>query len=165
MDRVVVDLELGRGYMYGLDELSIAGFEVAVTWSEHDGFRHWGGGEGRALIDYLLLYREIVGFNLLGYDHRVLQGYLLPHERGIAAELRRRTVDLHTLLQGAAGRRASLEEVARATLGEGKLPAPRTDDPALLAAYCERDVELTRDLDRYRRAYGLLHLRGESISL
>lgn len=157
--RVVVDLELGRGFGYGLTDIRISGFEVAVTWSDTDGFIHWGGGNGRQLLGYLLEHAEIVGFNLLSYDNAVLRGYLLVHEeRRIGDELKLRTIDLHSLLYQATGRRYGLDTVARQTLGEGKLTPPDDGDPVLFAEYCERDVELTRDLDDYRRAFGVLYV-------
>lgn len=158
--RVVYDLELGRGFGYGLAELGIAGFALAVTWSERDGFIHWDGRHGRALLQFLLDFDEIVGFNLLSYDNSVLRGYLLASEHTLVRTLQDRTIDLHHRLYVASGRRYSLQDVATSTLGEGKRPAPRGDDPLLLAEYCERDVELTHDLDDFRRTYGLLYVRG-----
>lgn len=164
--RVVVDLELGRGFGYGLHELGIAGFQVAVTWSDVVGFIHWPGDTGRALLGYLLQHDEVVGFNLLAYDNAVLAGYLLPAQRGIAGLLKERTLDLHAMLYRATGRRHSLQSVAQATLGEGKLTPPTDDDPILFAEYCQRDVELTRDLDDYRRQYGWLYTgTGEAVML
>ena len=160
VNRVVFDLELGRDYGLGLQDLDYAGFEVAVTWDDLDGFRHWRGAQGRALLGYLLEHTAIVGFNLLAYDHRVLAGYLTSGERWMVQELKAATVDLHLLLWQATGVRHSLEEVATNTLGEGKVVPPAGYDPALQADYCERDVELTRDLDDYRRQYGLLYVRG-----
>ena len=160
MSRVVVDLELGRGFGFGIGDLGFAGFDVAVTWSDVDGFTHWPGSAGRALLRYLLEHSQIVGFNLLAYDNRVLAGYLQPGDRWMVGELTRRTVDLHALLFGALGRRPSLQEVATNTLHESKSEPPAAYDPVLLADYCQRDVELTRDLDDFRRAYGVLYVRG-----
>ena len=159
--RVVVDLELGRGFGLGLEDLHFAGFALAVTWSEGDGFVHWSGAAGRALLDYLLAHGEIVGYNLLASDTRVLAGYLLPSERALIGELTGRTIDLHSLLFQATGRRHSLDSVALATLGERKLPRPEVDDADLVAEYCERDVELTRDLDDFRRYFGRLYVAGD----
>ena len=158
--RVVVDLELGRGFGYRLPDLGIAGFEIAVTWDDTDGFIHWGGSTGRLLLQYLLDHAEIVGFNLLSYDNKVLSGYLLANEGRIVEELRERTIDLHQLILVATGRRYSLETVAQNTLQVGKLRPPDDGDVALMAEYCERDVELTRDLDDYRRAFGVLYVSG-----
>ena len=158
INRVVFDLELGRGFGYGLADIPVAGYEVAVTWSDVDGVVHWGGTAGRLLLDYLLGHAEIVGFNLVSYDNRVLSGYLLPREQHIAEQLRERTVDIPSLLLRATGRRYSLETVAQHTLGAGKLRPPDDGDPVLVAEYCERDVELTRDLDDYRRAFGVLYV-------
>ena len=166
MNRVVLDLELGRGFGYGLGDLGFAGFEVAVTWSDADGFTHWPGTAGRVLLKYLLGHGEIVGFNLLAYDNRVLAGYLQPREAWMVEELKAATVDLHALLYAATERRYSLREVATNTLGEAKAVPPMAYDPVLLADYCQRDVELTRDLDDFRRAYGLLYVRsGQAVQL
>ncbi len=161
MDRVVVDVELGRGFGYGLEDIGHSGFEIAITWSDVDGFLHWPGSGGRALLDYLLDHQQIVGYNLLAYDNQVLAGYLLPSEAALLLpDLKERTVDLHALLYQATGQRHSLESVARATLAEGKIRPPADPNPLLLAEYCERDVELTRDLDDHRRLYGVLYVRN-----
>ena len=161
-----MDLELGKGFGYGLQDLEIAGFELAVTWGDVDGITHWPGSIGRELLRYLREFDEVVGYNLLAYDNRVLSGYLLPGERRLAADLQNRTVDLHALLFRQTGRRYSLQQVASATLGEGKLPFPLGDDPVLVAEYCQRDVELTRDLDDFLQAYGLLYVSdGEGVLL
>ena len=158
--RVVFDLEQGRRYGYALADLDHAGFEVAVTYDDHHGFLRWDGAWGRALYAYLLKHDEIVGFNVYAYDKRVMAGYLTGADRGLPARLREKTVDLHALLMAADGRRFSLQEVATNTLGEGKATPPVGYDPVLLGDYCERDVALTRDLDDYRRAYGVLYVRG-----
>ena len=69
-------------------------------------------------------------------------------------------MDLHQLILLATGRRYSLETVAQNTLQVGKRHPPEDGDPALMAEYWERDVELTRDLDDYRRAFGVLYVSG-----
>jgi hypothetical protein len=153
--RVVVDLELGRGFGYELADLPVSGFAVAITWDDHDGFLCWHGAEGRELLDYLLAHDEIVGFNLLRYDNTVLAGYLLPSEQHLLAQLREKTIDLHALLLHETGIRWSLDRIAQEVLGESKLPAPTGGDWQELAHYCERDVELTRDLDDVRRVLGV----------
>ena len=162
IDRVVVDIELGRGFGYTFADLDIAGFAFAVTWDEHGGLLRWHGTEGRELLAYLLRHNQIVGFNLLSYDNRVLAGYLTASEHAVVGELEDKTVDLLHLIRLKLGRRASLNEVALATLGERKLPPPVGDDPDPedVWQYCEWDVELTRDLDDFRRAYGVLYVGG-----
>ncbi len=90
----------------------------------------------------------------------MLAGYLRGGDDRLAKELKRRTIDLHSLLYQATGRRYALDSVARETLGQAKFTPPANGDPILLAEYCERDVELTRDLDDFRRQYGLLYVLG-----
>ena len=95
-----------------------------------------------------------MGFNLLRYDNAVLAGYLLPSERHLVGTLTRKTVDLHTLVLRDTGERWSLERIAQRLLGVGKLAVDADSTHDEIAAYCERDVELTRDLDDLRRLNG-----------
>ncbi len=147
-DLIFFDLETQRlfGDVGGRHDTEKLGLSVAVTLSERDGVRVYQESEVEALTDRLLAADLVVGFNLLNFDYWVLKGYV--GGRIFAA----RTLDLYLALQ-AAGWRASLEALARATLGTGKSgdgrQAVRWFQEGRLdrvASYCRADVELTRRL-------------------
>lgn len=122
---VVVDIEVGKSFtdkaLFQTPEKLIYG--VGCTLSDEQGFRDWIGEESvPALVRYLLMFDQVVGFNHQRFDYGVLSGALMrefergePHcsrvrkavgtqwnlserdpEPGMVAELLRgRTVDIH----------------------------------------------------------------------
>ena len=99
----------------------------------------------------------MVGFNLIGFDWPVLAAELGPWVTELP------TLDLLVEAQRALGRRISLDSLAQATLGMGKLGSGldaleyyRAGDWDRLERYCLEDVKLTRDLYEYARRYGQL---------
>ncbi len=105
----------------------------------------------------------VVGFNCKRFDYGVLSAYT-------ARDLSRLpTLDLMEDVQACLGHRLSLQALGEATLGAGKtadgLQAVawwREGRLEELAAYCQADVELTRDLFRFGQEQGhLLFTRKE----
>lgn len=97
----------------------------------------------------------IVGYNLLGFDLPALSVYgqidldTLP------------ILDLFLEIKNQAGRRVSLDAVVSQTLGVHKsgvgldaIKYYQQSDLASLAAYCLKDVEITRDLYDFGRRHG-----------
>lgn len=165
-NRVVVSLIRSDGTVRAADERPIRPFDVAVTWSAGDGIRRWRGKDGRALAYYLGHVQTVVGFDILRYDIHILRAYLRPDERAVGETLLWRTVDLWDLLRLRTGLRVSLNQVAVDTLGQGtRRPRLGTADREEAFRYCERNVELIRALDDYRRAFGLVYLCGLAVKL
>ena len=106
---------------------------------------------------------QIIGFNLIGFDWPVLA----PELGDWVLELP--TLDLMLEAQKALGHRVSLDSLAQATLGGGKLGSGldalhyyATGDWDRLERYCLEDVKLTRDLYEYAKKNGSLYfLKGK----
>jgi DEAD/DEAH box helicase domain-containing protein len=138
---------------------NIAGLRLAlaVTFDADQGFRTWLEPQAAALAEALQAAERVVGFNLLRFDYRVLAAYAPD----LPARLAGKTVDLHAEIAERLGFRASLEQVARATLGRAKsgdglqsVAWFRAGQIERVAEYCRADVELTRDLYQHGRRYG-----------
>ncbi|HSL39255.1 MAG TPA: Zn-binding domain-containing protein, partial [Desulforhopalus sp.] len=109
------------------------------------------------LVERLQQYQVVVGFNNKRFDNRVLSAYtdanlgLLP------------SIDLLEEIHAHLGYRLSLHRLAETTLGAGKsadglqsLQWVREGRLDLVERYCQRDVELTRDLFLYALQHGFL---------
>jgi DEAD/DEAH box helicase domain-containing protein len=115
------------------------------------------------LIARLRSLELVIGFNLKRFDYRVLGAYT-PHDLG-----RLPTLDLLEEVQAKLGFRLSLQALGEATLGAAKsadgLQAVqwwREGNTWDLAAYCQRDVELTRELFLFGQEHGYLLYRRKS---
>lgn len=155
MNVVVFDLETQRLFdeVGGRHNTRKLGLAVAVTYTAADGaFHHFTEAEVDALVDQLNAADRVVGFNLLNFDYEVLRAYRsdLP-DRG-------HTVDLLDHIYRRLGFRVSLDSLAGATLGTSKsadgLQAVRWYKEGRIQevlAYCQQDVEVTRQLYEYGR--------------
>lgn len=93
---------------------------------------------------------RIIGFNSLGFDVPALSSYAPAHFPKLPH------FDMLAHIREAQGKRVSLEALARATLGTGKLDSGENaikywqkgdkESLAKLKKYCEADVTITRDL-------------------
>jgi DEAD/DEAH box helicase domain-containing protein len=118
------------------------------------------------LVEVLQTADLVIGFNVHRFDYTVLQPY--TH-----VELRRLpTVDMLTHIHGKLGFRVSLDALVGATLGLGKsadgLQAVRWYKQGRLDKvmdYCQRDVELTRDLYEFGQRHGHVRFRDRRGSL
>ena len=159
-NRLVLDLETKRSFdeVGGAHNKAKLGVSVVgVYFYEGDRFAAYREEHFAELETALRGVEQIVGFNLIGFDWPVL-----------AAELGDWVYDLPTLdlmveAQKALGRRISLDSLAQATLGTGKLGSGldaleyyRAGDWARLERYCLEDVKLTRDLYEYAKQHGQL---------
>jgi DEAD/DEAH box helicase domain-containing protein len=146
----VFDLETKRSAQEvgGWHNVEQMGISVGVVYdSKIDGFAAYLEDEIDALIDHLASAAVIVGFNILGFDYRVLAG-------ATGRQLYERpTLDLLKLIQDRLGYRLSLNRLAEQTLGHTKssdgLQALRWYKQGKIREivdYCRQDVALTRDL-------------------
>ena len=108
--------------------------------------------------------RLVVGFNIVGFDYKVLNGYTgEDYSRSVT------TLDLLQDIHQRLGKRLSLSHLCQETLGSDKtadglislgwVKEGRLD---LVEAYCRKDVELLRDLYLFgrREGYVLYRPRG-----
>ncbi len=146
----VFDLETKRSAadVGGWHRAHRMGISVGVVYdSGEDRYLTYGEDEVERLIDHLHRFELVVGFNNRRFDNRVLSGYtsadldLLPN------------LDILREIKGRLGYRLSLNRLAFHTLGVEKsgdglqaLRWYRQGRFDLLADYCRRDVEITRNL-------------------
>ncbi len=131
---------------------------VAVLYDvERDEFLTFREDEVPAMLKSLEEFDVVVGFNILRFDYSVLSMYA---DRDL---LELPTLDMLTEIKKVLGYRVSLDNLAQATLGVSKsadgLQALRwwkegkVDE---IAAYCQQDVAVTRDLYLHGQEHGYL---------
>lgn len=169
-DVIVLDLETQRTFeeVGGRDDMDRLMVSVAGIYSyKEDAFTVYTEHEVFRLFPLLEAAGLIVGFNIKGFDYKVLQAY---HHRPLD---RLPTLDIMEEAVKALGHRLRLESLARASLGEGKIGTGldairyfRNREMKKLKAYCLEDVKITRDLYEYGKRHKklLYHDRkGEQI--
>jgi len=150
---LVFDLETQRSFqdVGGRNAMRDLGMSLGVVYSFlDDAFTTFSEAGAGALIDRLTSAELVIGYNLLGFDYEVLNGYRQTDWRAV------KTLDIMLELQGKLGFRPKLDSVVQATLG-----TPKTADGLqalawwkegrldLIESYCTDDVRLTRDLYLY----------------
>lgn len=166
MKRLVLDLETQRSFdeVGGAHNRALLGVSVVGIYHyDGDRFATYRGEAFGELERILREADEVVGFNLVGFDLPVLAAVLGDWVTELG------TVDLMLEAQRSIKRRVSLDAVAQATLGAGKLGSGldaleyyRAGDFDRLERYCLEDVRLTRDLFEYAKKHGyLLYKKGD----
>jgi len=155
---VIFDLETQRTFQEvgGRRNLHRLGLAAAVTYSLRDGqFHHYLEQQAADLVAELKAADLVVGYNVIGFDYAVLQPYTQVRLRQLP------TLDMMLELERALGFRLGLDSVASATLGTRKsadgLQAVRWYRQGKLdqvLAYCQQDVEVTRQLYEFGRDNG-----------
>jgi len=131
---------------------------LGVTYSARDHeYRIFLEDEAGRLVDDLCRADLVVGYNIIGFDYRVLSAYDVRDLSQLP------TLDMMVDLEKAAGFRPKLESVAMATLGVGKtadgadalrwFQEGRMEE---IAEYCCYDVKVTRLLHEYGQRHGCL---------
>ena len=154
MDIVYFDLETQRtaNDVGGWDKKHEMGMSVGVTFSSRDNrYEIFPESRVQDLIDRLKRADLVVGYNILRFDYEVLMGYTI-----LSLPEQLRTLDLLMDIEKAAGHRLKLEDVARGTLGVGKIAEGldairwwREGKIAEIAEYCCFDVKVTRMVHEY----------------
>ena len=141
---------------------------VAVSHDDATGeYRTFLEPDVPALIEQLFAARLVVGFNLLGFDYRVLRPYtdrklnLLP------------TLDIFDHVHRRTGFRSKLDTMAGETLGARKsshglesLKWWKAGEVDRVVDYCREDVRLTYELYRYGKEHGAVFtkdMRGHRV--
>jgi DEAD/DEAH box helicase domain-containing protein len=144
----------------GFSNISAFGMSVAVTWNDGHGFRAWLEKDASELVKELERADKVIGFNSVGFDYEVLSAYV-PNVHNL---LDGKSFDILADLEGRLGFRVSLENICLATLGKGKIGSGRDavewfrqGQIEKVVLYCQRDVELTRDIYRYGQENGFIY--------
>lgn len=159
--KVVIDLETKRSFdeVGGADNKARLGVSVVCGY-DYGEDRYFCIREGalETLVPVLEAAERVIGFNLHGFDYPVLAAELGDWVHALP------TTDLMAEAQRALGHRASLENLARATLGSGKLGSGldalayyRAGEWEKLERYCLEDVKLTKALYEYAQCEGMLY--------
>ncbi len=140
-----------------VDKLKVA---LAVTWDEKNGMRTWYEDDVPRLLTELKNFQPIVTFNGENFDFKVLSAY------GPVDFLNSQSTDMLAIMSRKLGFRVKLESVALATLGRRKTGTGtesvdwwQSGDPEkrrMVADYCSKDVELTRDLYFFGKEKGFV---------
>jgi DEAD/DEAH box helicase domain-containing protein len=134
---------------------------VAVTYSTAEAtYRHFSEEQAADLVAELQGASLVVGFNVFRFDYTVLQPYTDVPLRTLP------TVDMLQHLYDRLGFRLSLDAVAAATLGATKsadgiqaVEWYRRGEIDKVLAYCQRDVEVTRDVYEFGKRHGFVRYR------
>ncbi len=163
---VLFDVETKRsaGEVGGFAHLQRLGVALAVTLDLEEGrFSVYHERDVAALVAQLRGAHLVVGFNAVGFDYPVLQGY-------VGEDLRRTlpTLDLFEEVERTTGLRVGLSHLATETLGASKsadglasLEWVKEGRFDLIEQYCRHDVALLRDLYLYGRREGCLLFRNK----
>jgi DEAD/DEAH box helicase domain-containing protein len=157
-------LRLSNEVEGGWGNVRAFGVAVAVTWDSDNRFRRWFEGDSKNLIAELETFTRIITFNGNRFDLEVLRAYA-PVEG-----LRRLSFDVLETLHKQLGHRVKLDQLARDTLGRAKsgdgLQAVewwRAGDKERVAAYCEEDVAILRDIVEHGRTKGYVVLASRQV--
>lgn len=144
-----------------IDKLKVA---CGVTWStQKNDFAVYWEQDVPALIHELKSATKVIGFNLRGFDYRVLQPYV-PDMRFASIP----TLDMLLDLQQILGFRVSLDTIASASLGAKKTADGvksvewfRAGELDKVAEYCKADVDITRRIFEFGRDNGHIYYKSK----
>lgn len=150
----------------GWSNIQNFGIAVAVTWDKENGFRRWFEPDAKQLIAELETFTQVVTFNGNRFDLEVLRAYA-PIE-----QVRRRSFDVLEAMHKLLGHRIKLDQLAKDTLGKSKsgdgIEAVgwwRAGEKDRVAAYCEQDVAILRDVVEHGRAKGYVVVASRQVTV
>ena len=165
---VSFDLECVRYHSQvegGWNNIEGFGMSCAVTHSKADGYRHYFANDLPDLLEYLRDAPLVVGFNLKGFDYKVLAGAIeeMVSEAGVddetvrrlsAANLKKiRTFDILEEIRRSLGHNVKLKMLALANFNTRRdnnlrkaVDYWKEGDKVKVKDYCEKDVEIAREL-------------------
>ena len=152
----------------GWGNIEDMGMSVGVIWDNSDKqFYVYIEHQIQEMVDHFYRATQIVGFNHIGFDYRVVAGvhHSDAHQR---SQLYTKLAGLNNFdmlfeLKKLLGHRLKLESIARPTLGTGKsadgmqaLKWYKEGKLDKIIDYCKVDVEVTRDIHRFALEHGKL---------
>ena len=155
----------------GWSNIPAFGMSVAVTcWDDSIAFQKWLESDAGELVKELDRGDRIIGFNSIGFDYEVLSAYV-PKIHDL---LDGKSFDILADIYRRLGFRVSLDNICSATLGKGKIGSGRDavewfrqGQIDKVVEYCQKDVELTREIYRYGQEHGFVCYPqfGQSVEL
>lgn len=160
----VETLRLSHEVEGGWSNIRGFGLAVAVTWDRDHAFRRWFEPDASPLVAELEKFTRVVTFNGNRFDLEVLRAYA-PVDR-----LKPLSFDVLEKLHKQLGHRVKLDQLAKDTLGAAKTGDGvqavewwRAGQPDRVAAYCEQDVALLRDLVEHARTKGYVVVSSRQV--
>jgi DEAD/DEAH box helicase domain-containing protein len=160
MTEIFLDVEtkrLNHEVPGGWDNIPGFGLALAVTWDETSDFRIWLEQDAVTLAGELQRFSRVIGYNVIRFDYAVLSAYAPD----LPTLLLPRTTDMLVDLYRRLGFRPPLDSVAQATLGRSKAGDGtasvrwyKAGEIDKVAAYCQEDVAITRDVFYHGRRTG-----------
>jgi len=154
MDIVYFDLETKQTAQDagGWDKKDRMGMSIGVTYSSADEkYEIFSEDRADALVSRLQRADLVVGYNVISFDYAVLQAYTVLTLADCLP-----TLDMLVEIEKALGHRLKLEDVARGTLGIGKVADGldalrwwREGRVMDIAEYCCFDVKVTKLVHEY----------------
>lgn len=147
----------------GWSKIEDMGMAVGVLWDSQDQrFHVYLEDQVSELVAHCKQAQMLVGFNHIGFDHRVLAGALYPNQneraRCYTELLGLNNFDMLVELKKLLGHRLKLDAIARPTLQVGKsadglqsLQWYKEGKIDKIIEYCKDDVQVTRDVYLYAR--------------
>jgi DEAD/DEAH box helicase domain-containing protein len=150
MSKIVIDIETQNSLQDSISRSNLSAFNVSVAVAYFYGdekFHSFAESELCDLENLILQSEYIIGFNTIGFDLPILQKYMKTN-LGV-----KKQIDIMVELENILGHKISLESVAKATLGVGKISSGieainmwnegRIEE---LKKYCAEDVRLTKEI-------------------
>ncbi|GBC61013.1 DEAD/DEAH box helicase [Desulfonema ishimotonii] len=162
----VLDIETRRsaqevGGWHRADRMGISC--VVLYDSAEDRFLEYLQDQVDVLVGHLQQFDRVIGFNIKGFDYKVLTGHSDFNFKTLP------TLDILEEVRKRLGYRLSLDHLARVTLGAKKsadglqaLKWWKEGRIRDIIDYCRIDVEVTRDLFLYGRENGYLLFRNKA---
>jgi DEAD/DEAH box helicase domain-containing protein len=156
----VLDIETRRSAQEvgGWGRAHLMGVSCAVLFdSGINDFRVYLEADVGTLVQDLQAFDLVIGFNIKGFDYKVLSGLVSFDLTTIP------TLDMLVKVHERLGYRLSLDALARCTLGTSKsadglaaLEWWKQGEIHRIIEYCKQDVKVTRDLYLFGREHGFL---------
>jgi len=152
--KAILDIETKNSFkdVGSRNNLTLLKVSVAVVyWKPEDKYYFFSEEDMEKLENLLSQAEYIIGFNTISFDLPVLQQYMKNLNL-----LNKKQIDMMVKLEEVLGYKVSLQAVAKATLGTGKISTgleaikmwneKKIED---LKEYCKEDVKLTKDIYEY----------------
>ncbi len=168
-NEVVFDIETSNSFAdVGKYDPALLKVSLVVLYSYADDKYHtFMEDELSKLWPFLEKADRVIGYNIIGFDYRVLNTYY----PGDLSQLP--SLDLMYVIADSVGRRLKLDDVAHGSLGTGKsgnglqaIEYFRKGEIDKLREYCKQDVKVTKDVYEFGLKNGLVrfkNMRGEVI--